>query len=93
MDLVFTLCDSAAQEVCPAWPGQPMTAHWGSPDPAAVEGREAVGHAAFADAYRMLSNWLEPFVSLPMDSLDRLSLQKRLESISKTPVAAEAAEA
>jgi protein-tyrosine-phosphatase len=81
LDFVFTVCDSAAQEVCPVWPGQPMTAHWGVPDPAAVEGKEAEKRAAFADAFRMLNNRVSVFVNLPLASLDRLALQKRLEEI------------
>ena len=86
LDFVFTLCDSAASEVCPVWPGQPMTAHWGFPDPAAVTGSDAVRHAAFADTYRMLNNRTSIFTSLPMRSLDKLSLQRPLDEISKTPV-------
>lgn len=83
MDFVFTVCDNAANEVCPVWPGQPMTAHWGLPDPAAVEGTEAERHLAFADAYRMLLNRISVFTSLPMRSLDRLALQKRLDEIGR----------
>ena len=83
LDFVFTVCDNAADEVCPIWPGQPMTAHWGVPDPAAAEGTEAERHLAFADAYRMLSNRIGVFASLPIRSLDRLSLQKRLEEIGR----------
>jgi protein-tyrosine-phosphatase len=81
LDFVFTVCDNAAGEVCPAWPGRPMTAHWGMPDPAAVEGTEAERHLAFADAMRMLHNRIGIFVNLPIESLDRLSLQKRLRAI------------
>ena len=81
MDFVFTVCDDAAGEACPIWPGQPMTAHWGVPDPAACEGTEAESRLAFADAYRMLNNRISIFVSLPIDSLDRLALQKRLDEI------------
>ncbi|MFJ1312149.1 arsenate reductase ArsC [Rhizobium sp. NFACC06-2] len=81
MDFVFTVCDSAANEACPVWPGQPMTAHWGLPDPAAAEGTEAEKHLAFDDTYRMLNNRLSIFTSLPMASLDRLALQKRLDDI------------
>jgi arsenate reductase len=84
MDFVFTVCDDAAAEACPLWPGQPMTAHWGIPDPAAATGTEAEIHLAFADAYRMLNNRISVFVSLPIRSLDRLALQKRLDSIGKT---------
>ena len=83
MDFVFTVCDNAADEVCPVWPSQPMTAHWGLPDPAAVEGTEAERHLAFADAYRMLLNRISVFTSLPMKSLDRLALQKRLDEIGR----------
>lgn len=84
LDFVFTVCDNAANEVCPIWPGQPMTAHWGLPDPAAAEGTEAEKHFAFADAYRMLLNRIGIFTSLPMKSLDRLSLQKRLDEIGRS---------
>ena len=83
MDFVFTVCDNAANEVCPVWPGQPMTAHWGLPDPAAVEGTEAERHLAFADAYRMLLNRISILTNLPMRSLDRLALQKRLDEIGR----------
>jgi len=81
LDFVFTVCDSAAAETCPVWPGQPMTAHWGVPDPAAVEGSEAEKRAAFADAYGRLYNRLSILVSLPLAALDRLSLQRRLDAI------------
>ena len=83
LDFVFTLCDSASAEVCPVWPGQPMTAHWGLPDPAAVEGNQAVRHAAFLDAYRMLTNRISIFVNLPLASLDRLSLKASLDKIGE----------
>ena len=83
LDFVFTVCDNAANEVCPIWPGQPMTAHWGVPDPAAAEGTEAEQHLAFAEAYRMLHNRISIFTSLPLRSLDRLSLQKRLDEIGR----------
>jgi protein-tyrosine-phosphatase len=85
MDFVFTVCDSAAAEQCPYWPGQPMTAHWGLADPAAVEGSDAAKAIAFADTFRMLSQRISIFVNLPMTSLDRLSLQRRLDEIGKTP--------
>jgi protein-tyrosine-phosphatase len=85
MDFVFTVCDNAANEVCPVWPGQPMTAHSGLPDPAAAEGTEAERHLAFADAYRMLLNRISIFTSLPMRSLDRLAIQKRLDEIGRPP--------
>lgn len=84
MDFVFTVCDNAANEVCPIWPGQPMTAHWGVPDPASVEGSEAEKRLAFSDTYRMLNNRISFFVNLPLASLDRLSLQKRLDIIGQT---------
>ena len=83
LDFVFTVCDNAAAEVCPVWPGQPMTAHWGLPDPAAVEGLEAEKRLAFADSYRMMKNRISAFVNLPMASLDRLSLQKKLSEIGE----------
>lgn len=83
MDFVFTVCDDAAGEVCPVWPGQPMTAHWGVPDPASVTGSDAEKAAAFADIYRMLSTRISVFVSLPIASLDRLTLQRRLDAIGK----------
>jgi protein-tyrosine-phosphatase len=83
LDFVFTVCDDAANEVCPIWPGQPMTAHWGIPDPAAVEGSEAVRRAAFADACRMLTNRISIFTSLPLASLDRMALQKQLDAIGE----------
>lgn len=83
MDFVFTVCDSAAAEVCPVWPGQPMSAHWGIPDPAAVEGTEAEKRVAFTEAYRLLFNRISIFVSLPMRSLDKLSLQRRLDEIGR----------
>ena len=83
LDFVFTVCDNAANEVCPVWPGQLMSAHWGLPDPAAVEGTEAERRFAFADAYRMLSNRISIFMNLPMKSLDRLTLQRRLDEIGR----------
>ena len=84
LDFVFTVCDNAAGEVCPIWPGQPMTAHWGLPDPAEATGSEAEIGLAFADTYRMLANRIDIFVNLPFESLDRLSLQRRMEDIGKT---------
>ena len=83
-DFVFTVCDGAAAETCPVWQGHPMTAHWGIPDPAAVDGTEAERRLAFADAYRLLESRISIFISLPIASLDRLSLQKRLNDIAKT---------
>ena len=83
MNFVFTLCDSAAEEACPVWPGQPMTAHWGLPDPAAVSGTEAEKRFAFADAYRMLNNRISIFTALPLASLDRMALQRQLNEIGR----------
>lgn len=84
MDFVFTVCGDARDEVCPVWPGQPMTAHWGVDDPARAEGAEAEKRAAFTEAYRALNARITAFANLPMQSLDRLSLQKRLDNIGKT---------
>ena len=83
MDFVFTVCDQAASEACPIWPGQPIVAHWGIPDPAAVEGSDAVKRAAFRDAYRRLDARIKLFVSLPMDKLDRLMLKQEAERIGR----------
>jgi arsenate reductase (thioredoxin) len=83
LDFVFTLCDDAANETCPVWPGQPMTAHWGIPDPAAATGSEVLIRLAFADAFRMLTNRISIFVNLPFGSLSQMSLQRRLEDIGK----------
>jgi protein-tyrosine-phosphatase len=89
LDFVFTVCDNAANEMCPIWPGQPMTAHWGLPDPAAAEGNEAQRRSAFAETLRMLTNRISAFVNLPIKSLDKLSLQKRLHEIGRDlPVSA-----
>lgn len=84
MDFVFTVCDNAAAEECPFWPGQPMTAHWGLPDPAAATGNDAERHLAFSETYRMLRNRLSIFVNLPMGTLDTLALQRKLDDIGKT---------
>lgn len=83
LDFVFTVCDNAAGEMCPIWPGQPVTAHWGIADPAAVEGSDAEIHAAFFDAYRQLKNRISLFTALPIASIDRLSLHHRLAEIGK----------
>jgi arsenate reductase (thioredoxin) len=91
-DFVFTVCDNAAAEACPVWPGQPMTAHWGIPDPAAATGTEAEIALAFKDAYRMLHQRIGLFVSLPIRSLDRLSLQHRLKEIGRMEGATRAAQ-
>ena len=84
MDFVFTVCDNAANEVCPLWPGQPMTAHWGLPDPATVEGSDEEKRRAFADTFRALSNRISIFTNLPVDKLDKLGLQKKLDAIGKS---------
>jgi arsenate reductase len=83
LDFVFTVCDNAAAEACPAWVGQPMTAHWGVADPAAAEGPETQRWLAFRQAFRELENRIKIFVSLPIDSLDRLKLQESLDSIGR----------
>jgi len=84
LDFVFTVCDNAAGEVCPIWPGQPMSAHWGIPDPSAATGTDAEIALAFADAYRQLNSRITLFTALPMASIDRLSLQRRLDEIGKS---------
>jgi arsenate reductase (thioredoxin) len=89
LDFVFTVCDNAAGETCPLWPCQPMTAHWGVPDPAEANGTEAEIAFAFNDAYRMLSQRIGIFASLPLRSLDQLTLQKRLREIGNVGRAVE----
>lgn len=91
LDFVFTVCDDAANETCPIWPGQPMTAHWGVPDPAAASGTPAEIAAAFNDAYRMLYRRIEVFAALPIRALDSLSLQNKLRDIGRIVVAKEKA--
>lgn len=81
MDFIFTVCDNAAGETCPIWPGQPLTAHWGIEDPAAVNGPEFKQRAAFEDALRFLRNRIGAFVNLPLASIDRMALNSRLEAI------------
>jgi len=81
MDFVFTVCDKAAKEVCPVWPGQPMTAHWGVPDPAAVEGSSETVEKAFRDAFLILDRRISLFVSLPIASLDKLAIRKEIDRI------------
>lgn len=83
-DFIFTVCDSAANEPCPIWPGHPMTAHWGIPDPAAAEGTDAEKHFAFAEAARQLSTRISLLLALPLKSLDRLALKSRLDAIGQT---------
>lgn len=86
MDFVFTVCDNAAKETCPVWPGQPMSAHWGVPDPASAGGNDSEKRLAFSDTFRMLNNRISIFINLPLSSLDKLSLQERLDEIgSKAP--------
>jgi len=84
LDFVFTVCDNAASEVCPVWPGQPMTAHWGIPDPAAVEGSDEVKQKAFLTAFMQLQSRISLLLALPMESLDRMSLNQRVCEIGKT---------
>jgi len=85
LDFVITVCDSAAGEVCPVWPGQPMTAHWGMPDPAATEGSPADIALAFAETYRMLDNRLSLFANLKISGLDRMALHESMSDIAKSP--------
>jgi arsenate reductase len=84
LDFIFTVCDNAAGEVCPIWPGQPMTAHWGQPDPAAVEGSDLDKTNAFREAFRMLERRIDMFTSLPIASLDQLSLEHRVREIGNS---------
>jgi len=84
LDFVFTVCENAAKEVCPIWPGQPMTAHWGLPDPAKAKGSEAERHVIFGDTMRMLTQRIGIFVNLPFEKLTKLSLQKQLDEIGRT---------
>ena len=83
LDFVFTVCDNAAKEVCPIWPGQPMTAHWGVPDPAAVRGTAKEIERAFRDAFVSLDRRISLFISLPLASLDRLAIKKEIDSIGR----------
>jgi len=84
LDFVFTVCDNAAGEVCPVWPGQPITAHWGIPDPAAVEGSDEQKRKAFNDAFLILERRISLFLSLPIRSLEQLVLQERLSEIGRS---------
>jgi len=84
LDFVFTVCDNAAKEVCPIWPGQPMTAHWGVPDPAAVVGTAEQIERAFRDAFMMLDRRISLLLCLPLASLDKLAIQKEIDRIGKT---------
>jgi len=90
LDFVFTVCDNAAGEVCPYWPGQPMTAHWGLPDPAAAEGSNTDKWVAFRDTFKALESRIKIFTSLPLASLDRIKLQEHLDAIGRTPPAVSA---
>src|SRR5246500_1036569 len=83
LDFVFTVCDNAAKEVCPVWPGQPMTAHWGVPDPATVSGDDSQVARAFRDAFMALERRISLFVSLPLDCLCKLAIQRQLDQIGK----------
>jgi arsenate reductase len=84
IDIVITVCDNAAGEVCPVWPGQPVTAHWGVPDPAAIDGTEAERRRAFQSAWMMLRQRIDLLLALPLDKLDRLAMQQQLRAIGKT---------
>ena len=85
LDFIITVCDNAAGEVCPIWPGHPVTAHWGLPDPAAVEGTQAERLLAFRETVRALENRIKPFVELPIASLDRLKVQEHVREIGRMP--------
>jgi protein-tyrosine-phosphatase len=85
MDFVFTVCDNAAGEICPIWPGQPISAHWGFPDPAAFEGSIAETRAVFADVYRQIFTRVALFTALPIASLERLALQRRVDELGALP--------
>ena len=91
MDFIFTVCDDAAGEACPVWPGHPMTAHWGVPDPAAAQGSEIERRAAFRQAFAALENRIKIFLNLPLASLDKMTLQTRLDAIGRQPPAASGA--
>lgn len=93
LDFVFTVCEEEVGEPCPAWPGRPMMAHWGAPDPVQAAGKEAERRYAFADAYRMLHNRIAVFAHLPVRKLDQMSLQRQLDAIGRTQDAAQLAEA
>jgi arsenate reductase len=86
MDFIVTVCDKAAGEMCPLWPGQPVTAHWGFPDPAAVEGSDEVKRAAFANTVRQIRNRVQLFLSLPLETLDRMAIESKMRAIGKEPL-------
>jgi arsenate reductase (thioredoxin) len=85
MDFVFTVCDQAANEACPVWPGNPMTAHWGVPDPASVEGTEVEKNRAFRIAFQALETRIKLFVALPLDKLDRMAIKRNVDDIGRSP--------
>jgi arsenate reductase len=89
MNFVFTVCDQAAGEVCPVWPGNPLTAHWGVPDPATVEGTEAEQRRAFRDAYVVIENRIKLFVALPIEKLDRMAIKRNVDDIGRRGAASE----
>ncbi len=86
LDFVITVCDKAAGEMCPLWPGQPMTAHWGFPDPAAVEGSDDEKRAVFARTLRQMRNRVQLFLSLPLEALDRLAIERQMRAIGQEPL-------
>jgi arsenate reductase len=86
MDFIVTVCDNAAGEVCPLWPGQPATAHWGFPDPAAVEGSDEVKRAAFAQTLCQIRNRVQLLLSLPIETLDRMAIESRMRAIGREPL-------
>jgi arsenate reductase len=86
IDFVITVCDKAAGEMCPLWPGQPITAHWGFPDPAAVEGSDDEKRAAFAQTVRQIRNRVQLFLSLPLETLDNLAIEKKMRTIGEQPL-------
>ena len=86
MDFIVTVCDKAAGEMCPLWPGQPVAAHWGFPDPAAVEGSDEVKRAAFAQTLRQIRNRVQLFLSLPLETLDRMAIENRMKAIGREPL-------
>ena len=86
MDFIVTVCDKAAGEMCPLWPGQPVTAHWGFPDPAAVEGTDEVKREAFKQTLRQIRNRVQLFLSLPLETLDRMAIESRMKAIGREPL-------
>jgi arsenate reductase len=86
MDFIVTVCDKAAGEMCPLWPGQPVAAHWGFPDPAAVEGSDEEKRAAFASTLRQIRNRVQLFLSLPLETLDRMAIENRMKAIGREPL-------